>query len=98
MKSKVVPITRYTVQYVGKYQYKRSTKHTNYKCEINTKLTVHLNCNLKKNEIEWKHLVLSWVKRLHEVLFHVEKVCTIFIGRLLCNFTNGLASERCSVL
>lgn len=44
MKSKVVPITRYTVQYVGKYQYKRSTKHTNCKCEINTKLT---DCTLE---------------------------------------------------
>lgn len=44
MKSKVVPITRYTVQYVGKYQYKRSTKHTNCECEINTKLT---DCTLE---------------------------------------------------
>lgn len=31
---------------------------------------------------------------LHEVLFHVQKVCSIFIGRLLCNFTNGTLQAK----
>lgn len=56
-----------------------------------------------KNGIEWKYLAAELCTRerereresaWHEVLFHVQKVCSIFIGRLLCNFTNGTLQAK----